>query len=368
MRCLSTVAFAAAAATLSLNPALAGPTVVNGAPVGTVAIVEGHGFAQKGEIYYTRPRVGAAVKVNEFGQYADSRPVPAFVKWIQNTRRNLKPNDQIQVGDLIQTAGDGWLKILFKDDSVVDIGPATIVQVMKFEGEGENRRVIFKILYGRVRDVVAQKLAGPEHYQVSTPNVILGVRGTEFLVNVVPDKDGVTQSEVICLHGQVSVDVPKHNEKGLVYHQPVVVNPGMVFSTQGVHGLGQETYVRAVPQKELRSQVARISPLVNLNGTIVGSTPGPNRLLGTGVALGRHHGIGLDANKRKYAISSFDLDQMPAARMIASPSGNFSIPRDFGADAAAFGNLGDYRRATGPAPIEQLPLNNARVTVRLNGL
>lgn len=355
-------------ALLLTSLAYAGPTTINGPVVGTVAIVEGNGFAQKGEIYYTRPRVGAQIKVNEFGQYKDSRPVPAFVKWIQNTRRHLKDNDQIQVGDLIQTAGDGWLKILFNDDSILDIGPATVVQVQKFEGRGEQRRIFFKLLYGRVRNVVTQPLAGPEHYQLITPNILLGVRGTEFLVNVVPDKDGVTQTEVVCLHGQVSVDVPKHTDKGVVYHQPVVVNPGMVFSTSGVHGLGQETRLRALPQKELRSHVARISPLVNVNGTVVGSTPGPSRLLGTGIPLGPHHGIGRRMLAKKGAVSSFDMDHMPAQRAIASPSGNFTIPNTFAMDSAASGNLGDYRKSTGPSPIDQLPLNTSRVTVRLNGL
>ena len=346
------------------------PTSPHGEPVGTVAIVEGFAYAQKGDIQYTRPRVGSSVRVNEFGQYNDEPPpVPAFVKWIQNTRRRLKPNDRIYNGEIVQTAGNGWVKILFKDDSILDLGPAGVIQVQEFSGTGEKRKVSMKMLYGRIRNVVVQKLAGPEHYQIATPNSILGVRGTEFLVNVFPDKSGATQTEVICLHGQVSVDVPKHNEKGLIYHQPIVVNPGMAFSTSGIHGLGQRTQALMLPQNELRSQVARTSPLVNVHGTFVGSTPGPSQLLGTGVALRKHNGVGVEYTRKSgQTVSLFDLKDPPAQRMIASPSGNFTVPNNFGTDAAAFGNLKDHGEFTGPAPIDQLPTNSSRVTVRLNGL
>ncbi|MBI3543386.1 MAG: FecR domain-containing protein, partial [Deltaproteobacteria bacterium] len=324
--------------------ALASSTAALANGVGTVAIIEGNAYAQKGAIYFTRPNSGDEIKVNQFGQFRDTQPVPAYVKWEQNTRRHLQPNDSLEEGDIVQTMGDGWLKLIFKDDSMMDVGPASMLQIQKLEGQGPDRNVLFKLLYGKVRGVVAQKLSGPSHYQMLTPTALMGVRGTEFLVNVFPDREKRTQTEVVCLHGQVSVDITKFNEKGLVYTQPMVVNPGSVFATAGVHGLGQSTMMKALPQEKLRNVVARVTPGVNTRGTIVGASPPPTRLPGTGqkinyyAAAPKPHKLQTDGT-----VNTFDMDHPPANRMIASASGNFEVPHNFGDDPGAFGKIRDIR-------------------------
>lgn len=341
--------------------------LVQAESAGTIAIVEGNAYAQKGEIYYTRPVAGSEIKVNKFGQYDDSKPEPAFVKWIQNTRRHLKPNDTLEEGEIIQTMGDAWLKILFKDDSLLDIGPAAMLQIQKFNGTGPKRNVLFKVLYGKVRGIVAQALFDPSHYQILTPSALMGVRGTEFIINVVPDQKRRTQTEVICLHGQVSVDVTKHTEKGLVYNQPIVVNPGSTFVSSGVHGLGQNTNLKSLSQADIKSEVARISPAVNTRATIVGANPAPNRLPGTGLKLAYNSGPKAP-RKAQTTSSSFDTDHPPVERSIASASDNFEIAHDFKDDPGAFGHLRDYRKATGAPPISLLPATTSHVHVNLLGV
>jgi hypothetical protein len=314
------------------------------------------------------------VQVNTFGQYQDSNPAPAFVKWLQNTRRHLKPNDTIEEGEIIQTTGTGFVKILFKDDSLMDIGPEGLIQVQKFKLQNNERSVFIKLLYGKIASIVAKPLSGPQSYQVATPSALMGVRGTEFLVHVhgsSSDLESQTRprTDVVCLHGQVSVDVAKHTDKGLVYYQPVVVNPGAVFSSEGFHGLGQTTTVRMLPQSEMRTLVAQTSPQVNVHGTVVSSAPPPSHLPGTGVAMPQpgQRAIAL-RSKPINVVSSFDMDHPPISRSLASPSGNFEIPRNFGSDAAAFGSTKDFRSFTGPAPISLLPGNTSRVRVNLLGL
>jgi len=339
-------------------------------PPANAVIVEGHAFKQKGEVFFTRPRAGAAVEVNRFGQYNDEivAPDPAFVKWTQNTRQHLKPNDPIQEGDIIQTAGDGWVKLLLSDDSLLDIGPATLIQLKTFKGQGETRTVTFKLLYGKVRNVVTQPVGGPNKYQIFTPAALLGVRGTEYFVNAFPGKEGSAQTEVLCLHGQVSVDVAKHTERGLVYYQPVVVNPSTYFSTEGIRGLGQKLAVRLLSPEQVRDQVAKLSPQVNVFATPAGATPGPARLAGTGVRLEFDPQYKAPRAVAKNNPSSFDMDYPPGNRIIASPSGNFEIPKNFLTDPAAFGALPDPRRGTGPSPINQLPTTTSRVRVNLGNL
>jgi hypothetical protein len=363
MRCHRLAALVAA---LGILASLIFPSLALADTAGTVAIIEGNAYAQKGEIYFTRPNVGAEVKVNQFGQYSDSKPVPAFVKWVQETRRHLRPNDVIEEGDIIQTMGDGWAKVLFKDDSILDIGPGSLVQVKTFVAEGNNRNVLIKALYGRFRSIVAQPLAGPQKYQFITPTALMGVRGTEFLVNVFPDAHHKNQTEVVCVHGQVSIDTAQFTRQGLVYTQPTVLNPGAMFTSGGVHGLGQTTTGRAVPQTTLRELVSRISPHVDVRGTLTGASPPPNRLPGTGLKMV----YVADASPRKVKakdqnISSFDTDHPPADRQIASPSDNFKIPNDYQPDAGAFGGLRDLGKITGAPPISTLPATTSHVRVIL---
>lgn len=339
---------------------------------GTIAIVEGDAYAQQGAIYYTRAHVGNELKVNEFGQYRDEEPIPAFVKWEQRTRRHLKPNDVISEGDIVQTTGESWVKILFNDDSLLDVGPGTIVQVQDFKTDGQKRRVFLKMLYGRIRSIVARPLTGPQSYQLATPTSVMGVRGTEFLVSAFPvsqkEDETRTRTEVICLHGQVSIDVAKFTPKGLVYTTPVVVNPGSAFATTGAHGLGQSVALKSLPQDKLRDEVARTSPAVDMFGTAVGANPPPDRLPGTGLAIKRYNEPTQHIAVDKKAPSSFDADHPPIERNLASPSGNFSVPNDFKDDPGSMNRLPDLRRYTGPAPVQQIPAGFSKVRVNLQGI
>lgn len=347
------------------------PARAEGMGAGVVAIVEGNAYVQRGQIFYPNPVAGDSVKLNQFGQYIDTKPAPAYVKWEQNTRRHLKPNDTIEEGEIIQTMGDAWLKVLFKDDSMMDIGPAALVQVERFAGGGpddKNRSVMFKVLYGRVRGVVAKPLAGPQKYQLLTPSAIMGVRGTEFLVDVVPDDKNRSTTQVVCLHGQVSVDVSKFTAKGEVYTQPIVVNPGSSFTANGTHGLGQEVLVKTLSQSALRSEVARISPAVNTRATLVGASPPPSRLPGTGVRLSFDYAQHTVRKAKTLVASAFDSDHPPVARTLASASDNFRLPRELGADPAAFGNLRDQHYFTGLPPLSLLPASFSRVHVNFVGV
>lgn len=335
--------------------------------VGNVAIAEGDFYAQKGQINYTRPHVGDEVGVNEFGQYQDIAPDPAFVRYQQNTRRHLKPNDTLSEGEVLQTMSNSWAKILFDDNSILDIGPTSVIQVQKFINENSNRNVLLKVLYGKFRHVITEPLSGPQKYQVITPNALLGVRGTEFIVNVELDENNVAQTDVVCLHGQVSIDVARYTTKGIVYHQPMVLIPGSSFTTRGVHGISESAKITPLPQNKIRELVGKLSPMVNMRGTLLGALPTPNKLPGTGLKL-MEYADRTPRRSQQFQVSSFDSDHAPIGRAIASPSGNFEIPKDFSVDSGATGGLADTQKITGAPPMSQLPGGTSRVKIEIGGI
>lgn len=148
--------------------------------------------------------------------------------------RMLKPGDPVYRKDLINTSSDGSVKILFKDDSITDIGPSTLFKVAKFEKseDSENRQVELNLEYGKVRTSVNRKVGPGGRFQLRTRAATMGVRGTEFYVmsdilsseGGKPDPDAPksepVKTQIVVTEGKVEVSKPGPAAK------PVEVNPG----------------------------------------------------------------------------------------------------------------------------------------------
>ena len=94
-----------------------------------------------------------------------------------------KPGDQVHANDVVNTASNGSIKILLKDKSIVDLGPAALFKLNKFvANNGGDREVDASMPYGTVRGAVTQKITGKGKFFLRTPTATMGVRGTEFVV------------------------------------------------------------------------------------------------------------------------------------------------------------------------------------------
>src|SRR5262245_19727908 len=64
-------------------------------------------------------------------------------------------NDPLFAGDLVTTGEVGAAKMIFADDSVLDLGPKSSFKVDSFQAKGSgDRAAIFSVLYGRLRALV----------------------------------------------------------------------------------------------------------------------------------------------------------------------------------------------------------------------
>jgi hypothetical protein len=92
---------------------------------------------------------------------------------------------RIQESDVIATGADGSLGITFADDSLLSVGPNSVVAIERFAFDPTTHRGGFdSTLRTGTLAVVSGKLArqSPDAMKVRTPSAVLGVRGTEFLV------------------------------------------------------------------------------------------------------------------------------------------------------------------------------------------
>jgi hypothetical protein len=98
----------------------------------------------------------------------------------------------VHQGDLVITGADGSVGITFRDNSLLSVGPDSVLSIDRFVFDSTTHQGTFESsLKQGTLAVVSGKLAkqSPDAMTVKTPAAILGVRGTEFLVRTGQSKD-----------------------------------------------------------------------------------------------------------------------------------------------------------------------------------
>jgi len=111
----------------------------------------------------------------------------------------------VQLGDELRTGADGQLRVVFRDDSVIDLTESSslVVDHQVFDPATSRFSSLMRLVQGKARALVGKYYGTPgASYEVQTPTAVAGVRGTSFLVAYNPDLDA---TEVIGIHGRVHV-------------------------------------------------------------------------------------------------------------------------------------------------------------------
>ena len=97
----------------------------------------------------------------------------------------------VQQADRVVTKGDGSAGITFADNSMLSLGPDSMLDISRFSFNAKNQPdTLEATLHRGTLSAVSGKIVAksPEAMRIRTPTTILGVRGTEFYVQVVnPD-------------------------------------------------------------------------------------------------------------------------------------------------------------------------------------
>lgn len=95
----------------------------------------------------------------------------------------------VHVADRIRTGAEGSVGITLRDGTLLSAGPNSVLVIDKFayDGVSQDGRVSIGIRKGTL-SVASGKIAKktPESVDFHTPTSVLGVRGTEFVIEV-PD-------------------------------------------------------------------------------------------------------------------------------------------------------------------------------------
>ena len=150
--------------------------------------------------------------------YAEARPVGVIAAlegevWVLHPpRRQFTPASLYQElfqKDLVRTGETGKAKILFHDDSMVDLATRSEVEITDYyySPEAKERRALLGLSRGRLRFLVTKFFVERKSgFRLQTPSAVVGVRGSEGILHV------QNPTTVFCLSGLLEVLNPSTGE------------------------------------------------------------------------------------------------------------------------------------------------------------
>jgi hypothetical protein len=114
---------------------------------------------------------------------ADVGKVITLVPGVSVTRdgraEELRRHSPLRVSDTVSTNATGRARILFNDDSTVDLGANSSLDMREFADSGAKSVFNVHLLQGVARVVTGRIVeANPKGFAVTTPECIIGIRGT----------------------------------------------------------------------------------------------------------------------------------------------------------------------------------------------
>lgn len=124
---------------------------------------------------------------------AEAADAAGIVKRLQGTvalqrgeqRLPVAAGTAVQVGDRLVTGADGTVGLTMADDTLLTAGPGSTLVISEFRfnsttNEGSLLATLLKGTLHVVTGLIARQT--PQNVNVQTRNAVMGVRGTEFIV------------------------------------------------------------------------------------------------------------------------------------------------------------------------------------------
>jgi hypothetical protein len=153
------------------------------APDGTGGIHMRH--AHKALVLILAALAPVAVAASDVGQVKTSKGGVVIVR--EGQELPAPAGTPVRQSDRIATKGDGSVGITFKDNSMLSLGPDSSLDISLFSfGQAGQPDALEATLSRGTLSAVSGKIVtrSPEAMRIRTPTTVLGVRGTEFFVQV----------------------------------------------------------------------------------------------------------------------------------------------------------------------------------------
>ncbi|TYB31301.1 MAG: hypothetical protein FXF47_04645 [Candidatus Mcinerneyibacterium aminivorans] len=126
------------------------------------------------------------------------------VVYQDNSWKEVRLNQKLYEGDLIETKKNSYVEILSTDKNIkIEVEEKTRIEIKEFKKEKKTIKSFFGKLWNKIKSTVGQR------YEVETRFGRAGVRGTEFAVTMDPEKG----MDVICEEGEIYLKNISGNEQ-----------------------------------------------------------------------------------------------------------------------------------------------------------
>ena len=148
----------------------------------------------------------AMVSAEEVGTIAAIEPTAEIERGGEQIAATL--GAAVQLGDTLRTGPTGRLRVVFRDESVVNLtgGTELVINEQVFRPEEGTFSSVMGVVRGKVRAMVSEYYSNPgASFHLETRTAVAGARGTDFVV-VYDENKQVT--EVVGVSGRIAVTSP----------------------------------------------------------------------------------------------------------------------------------------------------------------
>jgi hypothetical protein len=118
---------------------------------------------------------------------------PLFAVKGDGVKRVISVGSAVDTGDTLVTEAKTYARVRFADASEVTLRPESRLTVEGFtfkQNEPAKDNAVFKLFKGAMRTVtgLVGKRGNQDAYKLNTPTATIGIRGTQFIVEYIPDE------------------------------------------------------------------------------------------------------------------------------------------------------------------------------------
>jgi len=118
---------------------------------------------------------------------------------------NVFKGMRLKEGDKIKTGKDSTAYIEIDSDKVIKLAPSTIVAISNMSGTDKNGCINISLSSGKIFNDIKEKLTKNSTYNVETPNAVMGVRGTKFVVDLETSEGNSSKTVLTVFDGTVAM-------------------------------------------------------------------------------------------------------------------------------------------------------------------
>ena len=197
----------------------------------------------------TQDEIGFVIAVQGRISLASATAIPRPV----SLRQSIFPHD------IIRTDGNGQIKILFNDNTVLSVTENTQIEITDFVYDPEKslRRTVLHMLQGRIKAMVAQFAAlNGSLFEIHTPTAVAAARGTEYVVWTSPN-EGEPRTGIAVTDGTVMVtNTAKEHVAVSAGHYTLASHMGR--PTPPAQSLGNREVQLHIQRSELKTDPAMV--------------------------------------------------------------------------------------------------------------